>query len=150
RYLAEHYNDPFTLKFWRSRAEELAVDWLADESPRELGLILHGAIEPLPETPSAGFRYPARGGFERFFAPLFQGLDLHLGERAVELDTGRRRVVFATGREDRYDALASSIPLPTLAAITTDLPRELREQATRLRHTQLLCVNLVVDEPLAV
>jgi protoporphyrinogen oxidase len=95
----------------------------------------------------ARFRYPARGGFFRFFERLYDDVNVSCGERAVELDTQRRQVRFSSGRVEPYAAVASSIPLPELVRITPSAPAELRDAASRLRHTQLLCVNVIVRRP---
>jgi protoporphyrinogen oxidase len=149
-FLAENFYERFTAKYWRVPGAELATDWLAGRLlPSQLPRIVRGAFAAEAERQAvfARFRYPARGGFFEFFRALYATVDVAHGERAVELDTRRKAVQFASGRREPYDCLASSIPLPVLMAITTDLPPALREQARLLRHTQLLCVNLVVNRP---
>jgi protoporphyrinogen oxidase len=149
-YLTQRFYDVFTAKYWRVAAEQLATDWLAGRLlPSMLPRIVQGAFGPADESQAvfARFRYPARGGFFSFFAPLYGGLALHLNERAVEIDARRQRVAFASGRVEHYEALASSIPLPTLVGILKDVPAEVRDAASVLRATRLLCVNLVVNRP---
>lgn len=149
-YLTEEFYKPFTAKYWRVAMGDLGTDWLGGRlMPSQLDRVVAGAFGvPAPgQAVFARFRYPRAGGFFGFFAPLYDGLPIAYGERAVELDTTRRTVTFASGHKEHYDALASSIPLPDLIAITADAPGELRAAARRLRHTQLLCVNLIVDRP---
>lgn len=149
-FLTQNFYDEFTAKYWRVPAETLATDWLGGRLlPSMLPRIVQGAFTQAPEEQAVftRFRYPARGGFFSFFAPLYRDLNVSFGERAVEIDAGRKLVRFASGRMEAYDALASSIPLPDLVRMVRDVPAELTELAARLRHTQLLCVNLVVDRP---
>jgi protoporphyrinogen oxidase len=148
--LTDTFYEAFTAKYWRVPTADLATDWLGGRLlPSVLPRIVRGAFEAVPEQQAAfaRFRYPARGGFFGFFAPLYDGLNITCNERAVELDVRRRRVHFASGRCEGYDALASSLPLPELVRITPDAPAEIRDAAARLRHTQLLCVNVVVNRP---
>jgi protoporphyrinogen oxidase len=148
--LTERFYDVFTAKYWRLPAQELATDWLSGRLlPAQLPRIIRGAfgLPAQEQTVFAQFRYPRHGGFHGFFASLADDLNLVCNERAVELDTTRRRVRFESGRCEHYDWLASSIPLPVLARITRQLPPELRSQAERLRHTRLLCVNMIVARP---
>jgi hypothetical protein len=70
--------------------------------------------EPEEQSSFAHFCSPAAGGFFGFFAGLYRGVELHLRQRAVEVDWRRRRIRFASGRCEDYDRLASSIPLPVL------------------------------------
>lgn len=149
-YLTQTFYDEFTAKYWRVPAESLATDWLGGRLlPSMLPRIVHGAFTHAPEEQAAfaRFRYPARGGFFGFFAPLYRDLKIALGERAVEIDAAQKIIRFASGRVESYDVLASSIPLPDLIRMIRDVPAELLDQAARLRHTQLLCVNLIVDRP---
>jgi protoporphyrinogen oxidase len=150
RTLTEQFYDVFTAKYWRVPAAELATDWLSGRLvPSQLPRIIQGAFGPESEeqTVFARFHYPAHGGFFGFFRALYAGLPIACGEGAVELDVRRKQVVFAGGRREPFDALASSIPLTALVSITRGVPAELRDAAAKLRATQLLCVNLVVARP---
>ncbi|MFO0878718.1 MAG: FAD-dependent oxidoreductase [Gemmataceae bacterium] len=149
-YLTRHFYDVFTSKYWRVKSEDLATDWLAGRLlPSMLPRIIQGAFGPPEESQAvfAQFRYPAQGGFYRFFEALYSSIDLHLNERAVEIDVRRKRVEFASGRSEGYEQLVSTIPLPTLVGLIKDAPVEVRESAARLRATRLLCVNLIVNRP---
>jgi protoporphyrinogen oxidase len=149
-HLTRTFYDAFTAKYWRVPPERLATDWLGGRLlPSQLPRIVRGALG-LPDDSQAvfaRFRYPARGGFFGFFAPLYRGLDVRYGERAVEVDARRRTVSFASGRTEQFDSLVSTIPLPKLIGIVKDTPADVRAAAGRLRHTQLLCVNMIIDRP---
>lgn len=149
-YLTETFYDSFTAKYWRVPTAELATDWLGGRLlPSQLPRIVRGAFGLPDESQAvfAKFRYPARGGFFGFFEPLYRDLPVHYRERAVEIDARRKRVAFASGRVEGYETLVSTVPLPKLVGLVKDAPAEVQSAAARLRHTQLLCVNLVVDRP---
>jgi protoporphyrinogen oxidase len=149
-YLTETFYDEFTAKYWRVPTAELATDWLGGRLlPSQLPRIVRGAFGQPDESQAvfAQFRYPARGGFFGFFEPLYRDLPVHYRERAVEIDPRRRRVAFASGRVEGYETLVSTVPLPKLVGLVKDAPAEVRAAAARLRHTQLLCVNVIVDRP---
>lgn len=149
-FLADHFYQVFTQKYWRSAMEDLATDWLGGRLlPSQLPRILAGAIAPQQEQQAAfaRFRYPAQGGFFRFYESLYQQVSVTCQARAVEVDTQRKRVTFSHGKSEHYDQLASSIPLPVLMQIIKDAPARLVEAAQQLHCTQLLCVNVIVDRP---
>lgn len=149
-FLTEHFYADYTRKYWRVPMEEMATDWLKGRLlPSELDRIIAGAFTEQEERQSvfSSFDYPARGGFFAFFKPLYDGLPLTCGARAVRVDAARRRVEFADGRVEAYEHLVSTIPLPDLVAMTPEAPASVREAAARLRHTQLICVNIVVAKP---
>jgi protoporphyrinogen oxidase len=150
KYLTDNFYKLYTEKYWRVSMADLATDWLGGRIlPSQLPRILAGAIAAQEEKQAvfARFRYPARGGFFRFFDRLYDDLDVTYNSRAVEVDVRTKNVTFSTGMREPYEFLASSIPLPNLVAIIKDVPGRLRDAARRLRHTQLLCVNLIVDRP---
>ena len=149
-FLTRNFYDVFTAKYWRMPAAELATDWLGGRLlPSQLPRIIRGAFGLPVESQSvfARFRYPAHGGFFGFFEPLYRDLPIHYEEQAVKIDARQKRVMFASGRVEGYETLVSTIPLPKLVALTKDAPCEITAAAAQLRHTQLLCVNLIVDLP---
>lgn len=146
-YLTRRFYAEYTAKYWRVPMAELGTDWLGGRLlPSQLPRIVAGAFTEPAESQAVfnEFLYPARGGFFGFFAPLYDGVDLTCGARAVAIDPARRIVRFADGGATGYRALASSIPLPELVAMTGGAPDAIRDAASRLRHTQLLCVAIVV------
>lgn len=148
-FLAENFYHDYTRKYWRVPMEEMATDWLKGRLlPSELDRIIAGALSRQEERQSvfSSFHYPARGGFFAFFKPMYEGLNLRCGERAVRVEARRKQVMFASGRVEDYEHLVSTIPLTDLVGMVEDAPASVREAASRLRHTQLICVNLVVEE----
>lgn len=149
-FLTDRFYAVYTDKYWRTSMRNLATDWLGGRLlPAQVARVVAGAIRSGREEQSvfARFRYPARGGFFGLFAPLVADVAIACGKRAMAIDALRRRVEFADGTTAAYDALASSIPLPDLVRLLTDCPADVRAAAAVLRHTRLLCVNLVVEAP---
>jgi len=149
-YLSHHFYGVFTQKYWRMEMEELSVDWVEGRLIKSfLKNVVLGALMPQGEKQASfrRFHYPASGGFFGFFKPLYRTMKIHYGERAVEVDSQTKRITFESGRTEHYDALASSIPLPELIGIIKDVPSSVAEAAHSLKHTKLLCVNMVVNRP---
>lgn len=148
--LAEKFYEVFTRKYWRREMKALATDWLRGRLiPADLENIIRGAfgIPTQRQDVFRTFRYPRSGGFFAFFEPLYESLNVHHGYPAQELNTKARKVHFKNGEERHYDFLVPTIPLPELVTMTADAPAAIRSAAKTLNHTQLLCVNIVVDRP---
>jgi protoporphyrinogen oxidase len=96
---------------------------------------------------NAHFRYPVDpGGYGSIAQALARrGGDVHLGHRAVRVDTARRAIHFANGAVARYETLISTIPLPELVALCPSAPAAVREAASRLRTNSIFVVNFGVD-----
>lgn len=149
-YLTEHFYADYTRKYWRVPMEELGTDWLKGRLlPSELDRIIAGAVTRQEERQSvfSSFHYPARGGFFAFFKPMYNGVNVTCGEPAVQVDTRRKQVTFASGRKEGYERLVSTMPLTHLVGMLNDVPASVVEAASGLRHTQLICVNMVINQP---
>lgn len=147
-YLTEQFYRLYTDKYWRVPMEELGTDWLGGRLlPSQIDRIIEGALGKPQESQAvfAQFHYPARGGFYAFFRPLFESLDARYDMRVSEVRPDRKQVVFENGETEDYEKLASSLPLPDLVRLLPDAPTDVRVAGERLRHVQLLCVNMIVD-----
>jgi len=148
-YLSKYFYREFTEKYWRVHMEELATDWLEGRLlPSEIPNIIRGAFSPQDEKQASfsKFHYPVHGGFFGFFKSLADDIDIQYNERAVEIDVNTNVITFESGRKEHYDVLASSIPLPELVTIIKEPPTSVRSAAALLRHTKLLCVNMVISK----
>ena len=151
--MAKHFMVPFNEKLWRISLDELTSDWVSWLVPKpELKDVVNGALgikdKAFGYNPS--FLYPSAGGIKvlpESFVPsvthLVEGVEL------VEVQTKRRRALFhngATGatREEPYESLVSTIPIPELIRQCTDVPTALKEAAEALRWVSVSNVNLGV------
>ncbi len=149
-FLAENFYRAYTNKYWRTPMEAMDTDWLSGRLlPAQLETIIRGAHEQQEEKQSvfSSFLYPEKGGFFAFFSPFAHGIEIRTGARLVDLDLQEKRLRFADGRTVGYERLISTIPLPDLVAATRSAPASIASSARTLRHTQLLCVNMIVDRP---
>ena len=149
-YLTDQFYRLYTDKYWRVGMEELGTDWLGGRLlPSQIDRIIEGAFAAPADSQAvfAQFHYPAQGGFYAFFKPLYAELNITYASPAVEIRSARQEVVFADGRIESYEALASSVPLPDMVRMISDAPAAVQAAAAQLRHIQLLVVNLVVDRP---
>ena len=150
---AKHFFDPYNGKMWKRDLAEVTGDWVSWSIPRpDLSDVLRGAITST-ETVfgyNPDFLYPAAGGIDhlpRAIAARLPDGVVHTELAAVELDAGRRRVRFSDGRTEEGRHVLASLPLPTLARMTSDLPQALRAAAEELTHISIRAVNLGVAGP---
>lgn len=148
--MAKHFMVPFNEKLWQVPLEELTSDWVSWLVPKpELKDVINGALgikdKAFGYNPS--FLYPAKDGIKVLPEAFVPGVgEIACGSELVELDTKRRRAVFTGGpagvRDERYDTLVSTIPIPELVRRCTDFPSALREAAAGLRWVSVSNVNL--------
>jgi protoporphyrinogen oxidase len=128
----------------------METSWLGGRVPLpDLEEMIDGALRPVgkPVGPNARFGYPLRGGFQALmngFLPLLEG-DLRTHAQVSRVSPRTRTVTLTDGSRYRYRKLVSTAPLPKLIEmIGTEVPRNIRAAAKKLRHVSVRCVNLGV------
>ena len=144
---------PYSEKFWGVHPREMSFEWTGMRVPKaNLRQVLRGAIisRNTRVGTNASFRYPI--GDEGYGAVpnvlrRRVGDRLHTGHRATHIDTARKQVVFNEQLTRDYQVLLSTIPLPDLMKIATDVPDSVRQATACLRTNSLMVVGLGVARP---
>ena len=138
----------YTRKYWAAEAAQLTAEWVGQRVHRpSLREVLRGALSPQrgDQHYISTFRYPHQGGFGAYLAAVGSRARVELGHEVVQVDLQQRTVAFAGGREERYERLISSLPLPELIARVKDAPATVRDAAGRLACTSLVLVDIGID-----
>lgn len=149
--MAKHFMVPFNEKLWQVSLDELTSDWVSWLVPKpELKDVINGALgikdKAFGYNPS--FLYPATDGIKVLPESFLPGIDgVTQGTELVEVDTMRRRAMFhdrSSGetREERYESLVSTIPIPELVRRCLDFPAPLKEAAEALRWVSVYNINI--------
>ncbi|HZJ72001.1 MAG TPA: FAD-dependent oxidoreductase [Planctomycetota bacterium] len=147
---AKHFFLPYNTKLWRRELSEITGDWVSWSIPRpELADVLRGALAGNERRfgYNPEFLYPRAGGIDALPRAIATGLApgvVRTGCAIAALDAGRRTVTLEGGERLDAEAVLTSLPLPALARLTSDLPAALRASAAGLRHVSVRVVNLGV------
>lgn len=149
-YFAENFPFAYTRKYWGVEANQLETKWVGNR--------LH--VSPLPEVLRGAFaeqqenfyytkfmNYPKKGGFRSIMNECRKGLDIRLNKKAVRIDTAAKQVEFADGTVEKYDNLISSLPLPEIIKMISDVPENVQNAAKQLRWTCGYQVSLGFNRP---
>lgn len=151
--IAKHFMRPYNFKVWAYPPERMNKEWIGErvavlDADRALRNVMLGQ-DDFGWGPNNQFKFPLRGGtgeFYRRFGPVL-GLTadgretprghIRLNARCTSVDVDRRVVRFEDGREDRYDALLSTMPLDVLCrdVLVGSVPRAVRAAAAALLHS---------------
>lgn len=147
---AERFLIPYSEKFWTIHPSEMAWEWAGSRVPQpKLGQVLRGAVWARHTRigTNADFRYPCNAaGYGAVAAALARRIDhLHLRHRATHVDTVARRVSFENERSVPYETLISTMPLPELIKICSNVPAGVREAVSRLWTNSIFVVNLGIS-----
>jgi UDP-galactopyranose mutase len=152
--MAKHFMVPFNEKLWQVSLDELTSDWVSWLVPKpELKDVINGALgikdKAFGYNPS--FLYPATDGIRVLPESFLPGIDvIRNGMELVEVDTKRRCAVFdnrlsGESKQEHYESLVSTIPIPELVCRCRDFPDHLKEAARALRWVSVYNVNLGVS-----
>ena len=149
-YFAENFPFAYTRKYWGVEAKQLETKWVGNR--------LH--VSPLPEVLRGAFaeqqenfyytkfmNYPKKGGFRSIMNECRKGLDIRLNKKAVRIDTAAKQVEFSDGTVENYDNLISSLPLPEIIKMISDVPENVQNAAKQLRWTCGYQVSLGFNRP---
>jgi len=145
---AELFPMRYTRKYHLTEAENMSTDWLGPRMYRpNLEEVLRGAISPAaPQVHYiTHFRYPTRGGFASYLKKLVPLESLNLNHEMISLKPRERLLEFANGAVVHYDDLVSSVPLPDLIGMISDVPKDVLNASRRLACSTCVLVNIGVD-----
>jgi protoporphyrinogen oxidase len=148
RTFADLFPMTYTRKYHLTTAENMSTDWLGPRIYRpSLEEVLRGALSPAAPHKHyiTHFRYPSRGGFDRYLRKFVSSAELRLEHRLVALDPGTKELRFANGTRASYDGVVSSIPLPDLLPMIAGTPADVLAAAARLACSTCVLVNVGVD-----
>ena len=142
---ATHFPAVYGKKYHTLPAEQMSTVWMGPRLYRpSMEEVLRGAL--FEETPDvhyiSNFRYPTHGGFMSYLRPFIDATDLTLDHEVVAIDPVARTIKFSNGRQEDYDHLVSSIPLPSLIPMIKGVPDAVRAAASQLACTTCITVNV--------
>jgi protoporphyrinogen oxidase len=149
--IARHFMEPYNRKLWQVPLSQLSAEWAAWAIPVPTAEEIRAAAEE-PGEQTFGynpvFYYPRQGGIGGLAKAMAEEVvRLHLGQRAVEIDLGRRRVVTAQGRAFPFQHLVSTVPLPVLLRMIKGLSPSVAEAGERLRCVSVCIFNIGLSRP---
>src|SRR5205814_625521 len=114
--IAKHFMLPYNEKFWKQDLRTITSDWVSWSIPKpSLDEVVNGALgltnKGMGYNPK--FIYPKHGGINCLPQALAQSIrNVHSNETVQSIDAKRKCVRLVGGREEPYDFLVSTLPLP--------------------------------------
>ena len=142
--IARHFIRPYNEKLWGGDLVRLAVDWTAERMAAPEGAHEYAAPEGVRTPLDADTRvsYPAHGGYGEIFRALARRVPrLRLGQEIVRIDLVAHSAQLASGETIGWRRIVSTLPLPKLLALLSEVPEQLLEAAARL---EAIPVHLVL------
>lgn len=147
--ISDAFMIPYNTKLWGVPPSRISAAWCSRFVPLpKLDDVIAGAVglNDRELGYNARFSYP-RLGIGQLTAGLAEAAGPIELRRAPTAIDARARLLHFADETVRYEALVSTIPLPSLVALLTDAPPHVREAASRLRCTSLHYLDIALNTP---
>lgn len=146
---ADVFAKTYTKKYWTTEPERLTTDWIGKRVYfPEIRDMVDSAKGPLPKQTHyiSTVRYPISGGFYSYIEKIEKQLEVSYNKKVQFISFERKEITFSNGEVEKYSTLISTLPLPQMIA-NSDAPEEIKIHAKKLKCSQVLIVNVVVNHP---
>ncbi len=144
--LSKYFMFPYNRKLWKVPLQKLTTHWMGRFVPSARILeVLQGAFARKTSQSgyNATFLYPDKGGISILPRAIARNLpNLWTSVGIQKLDLSKRKAIMTSGLEVEYRHLVSSLPLPRLVILTSNLQGVLTLSAKRLQATSIYNINL--------
>jgi protoporphyrinogen oxidase len=147
--ITENFVAPYTRKYWTVEPDKLSLDWIGGRIYKpNVDDVIKGSLGKLEEKTHYvnSIRYPAFGGYQSFANKLFIGSNIINSCAVVKVDLQNNVVHCQNGDVYEYENLISTIPLPQLVPLVTNISPAAIKAAENLSCSELLLLNIEVDE----
>lgn len=124
--IAKHFLLPYNRKVWAYPLEKMNWSWVGDRVAnvdiRRIQKNYEENKDDVSWGPNAVFHFPKHGGTGDIWRRVASRMSdkITYGKMVVSIDVGKKKVIFADGTTDTYDALLTSMPLDVLTTIIKD------------------------------
>jgi protoporphyrinogen oxidase len=149
--IAKHFMLPYNEKFWKQDLRTITSDWVSWSIPKpSLEEVVNGALgltnKGMGYNPK--FIYPKSGGIDSLPQALAAPIrNVHVNETVEYIDPKKKYIRLTSGREQPYDSLISTLPLPLAYRMLKDTPQELVASAQKLHAVSVLNINIGINRP---
>lgn len=152
---SKRFPEKYTIKYWDTEAKQLGTNWIGPRmtSPK-MEDILKGAMDDLPDNYyyAKEMRYPKEGGYFSFISSLAEEPKINYNHIVKEIDLKNKKVIFNEENYIEYDNIISSIPLPVIISLISDVPKKIKNLSKELIATSVdlisFGINKDIDIPL--
>jgi protoporphyrinogen oxidase len=153
--IAKYFMKPYNFKVWAHPPEMMNKEWIGERvAVLDINRALKNVVLETDDFgwgPNNQFKFPLYGGtgeFYKRFAPVIEG-HYSLNKEVVCINLKSKEILFKDGEIVSYDILVSTMPLDLLCKniIRGDVPENVRDAASKLRHSGGYMVGIGIKQP---
>ena len=148
--IAEKYLIPYNEKIWKTKAENLSLEWAGGRVPEPpLEDVIKSAVGVPTEgyTHQLNFYYPKKGGIQSLISSLEKKTPRIVKNFEVKKICKENGSWLVSNEKvsEKYDLLVSTIPLFDLLDALEGIPKKTQDALNGLRYNSLITVMLGID-----
>ncbi|MBO4521095.1 MAG: FAD-dependent oxidoreductase [Alphaproteobacteria bacterium] len=140
--IADYYMLPYNEKIWAYPLEQMETKWMQGKMPlpskKEM---IHSMLLKDPterKMPHSTFYYPIDGGIQSFMNAIAQGLNIRCNAEIKTISKTEKG--WTVNQSETYDHVISTIPLPVLGKVMTEIPDVVKDCIADLKYNSLTTV----------
>lgn len=147
---AHHFMFPYARKIWTVNPKRMTVDWIGKRIILpSLDQILEGALHDSSDkllNYITTFEYPLHNGMSSMIESLTKKVkNIEVNKKVVSIDIKHKMITFQDGSTTYYERIVSTIPLPEMLKIVTNIPGSVRDAIKRLIYNSMIFINIGVN-----
>jgi protoporphyrinogen oxidase len=149
KYFSDNYPIKYTKKYWTTNPENLTTNWLGTRfNVPKLSQIIKGSVLKTTENfyYANEMRYPKTGGYKSYLNYMANNLNINLNKKAVKIDYKQKHILFEDGITKSYNKLVSTLPLPELLKLITEVPNSVMLASKKLLATSGQLVSIAFNK----
>jgi protoporphyrinogen oxidase len=148
--IANHFMLPYNKKLWGQDLTRISNQWTSErvaghKSESQVLTSEYGKRTPLQSDSTVS--YPQKGGFEEIFKEMAKYCkEIKSNQVVTKIDPKNKIVETSHGDQYSWERLVSTIPLPELVRMITDIPGDLVNLAQQLESIPLRIEFFLADQ----
>ena len=149
---ANNFPKIYTQKYWTTDPVNLTTDWIGKRVYfPEISDMVESAKGPLQKETHyiSSVRYPKQGGFYSYIKNIEATINISYNKKLKYISFEKKELTFEDGETTGYEKLINTLPIPMLI-LNSDAPENIKSSARKLKCSQVLIINVVVNHPPAI
>lgn len=142
---AERFPNSYTRKYWTVSPELLETKWVGTRVLQsDLSEIEEGISRNTPSTKfyTKEMKYPEKGAYQAFIDQWAEKEHIRFNHDLVKLDIHEKKLYYKNGTITPYSTIVSTLPLPYMISIMTNVPQNVITASKKLKATKGYTVSI--------
>lgn len=142
---AERFANAYTRKYWTVKPSLLETKWVGSRVIQsDLSEVEEGCKRNSPSSKfyTKEIRYPLYGGYQGFIDAWAEKKHIKYNHDLIKWDNINKNLYFSNDQQSSYTDIISTLPLPYIISIMTDVPEYVKKASQKLFATKGVTISI--------